>query len=101
MGCNAKSYRLYDTGDEATSMRRKWLGDLASANVQLIVENPGEGEDESGWFNFDNPPGICKETGEQHVIQSTIHSMYVPENRLPPIKGPFRCKICDEIVKVK
>ena len=46
MGFHGKDYNLEDTGEKATEMRKKWLGDFADVKCQLAVDHPGEGEDE-------------------------------------------------------
>ena len=96
MGSDAKAYEQDDTSKNAKTLRAKYLGNLADTKCTLVIENEHTG-DEVAWLNYS--VGKCAVLESAHFIQSRAyggHHTY-PQH---PIKGPFKCVICEAPVKI-
>ena len=97
MGSDAKAYEKFDTSENAKTLRTKYLGDLADTKCSLVVENEHTG-DEVAWLNYN--VGKCAMLKSEHFVQSRAHGGHhtYPKH---PIKGPFKCLICEATVVIK
>lgn len=100
MGSDAVNFELSNTSEESIRLRKKYLGYLADKDVELIVENVGEGIDEVAWMNYDRPSDECPESKSGHQVQTTAYGEHSSYSN-PPIRGPFTCIFCYQTVEIK